>query len=59
MMIDKRQLNTVPDSKKYIAGNVLVQWISLIANIAMMVALTSFLAALYYKTADGAMFFLI
>lgn len=59
MMIDKRLLNTVPDSKKYIAGNVLVQWISLIANIAMMVALTSFLAALYYKTADGAMFFLI
>ncbi|MGN1267701.1 MAG: ABC transporter ATP-binding protein/permease [Dorea sp.] len=55
MMIDKRLLETVSDSKKYIAGNVLVQWISLTANIAMMITLTNFLARLYYKTADQTM----
>ncbi len=37
MMINKRLIGTVPDSKKYIAGNVVCQWISLAANITMMV----------------------
>ena len=36
MMINKRLINTVRESKKYIAGNVVCQWISLVANITMM-----------------------
>ena len=50
-MIDKRLLSIVPDVKKYIAGNVLLQWGSLIANIIMMTCITSFIARLYYGTA--------
>ena len=33
MMINKRLIGAVPESKKYIAGNVIVQWMSLIANV--------------------------
>jgi len=32
MMMDKRLLGMVPDSKKFIAGNVACQWISMVAN---------------------------
>lgn len=39
-------------AKKYIAGNVICQWISLAANITMMAAVTSLLAGLYEKTAE-------
>lgn len=46
MMIDKRLIGTVSESRKYIAGNVVCQWCSLVANIVMMTALTSLLAAL-------------
>ena len=46
MMINKRLIGTVPESKKYIAGSVALQWCSLAANIAMMYAVTSLLAAL-------------
>lgn len=35
MMINKRLIGTVAESKKYIAGNVVLQWCSLAANIAM------------------------
>lgn len=52
MMINKKLIGMVSESKKYIAGNVICQWISLIANIAMMYAVTGFLAALFYGTAD-------
>lgn len=45
-MIDKRLIGTVPESKKYIAANVALQWVSLGANIAMMTGITSFLAKL-------------
>ena len=38
MMINKRLIGAVPESKKYIAGNVALQWCSLCANIAMMSA---------------------
>lgn len=47
MMINKRLIGTVPESKRYIAGNVALQWCSLCANIAMMSAVTALLAALY------------
>lgn len=35
MMINKRLIGTVSESKKYIAGNVALQWLSLAANIGM------------------------
>ena len=47
MMINKRLIGTVPESKRYIAGNVALQWGSLCANIVMMSAVTALLAALY------------
>jgi len=51
-MINKRLIGTVPESKKYIARNVILQWVSLVANIMMMFAITSLLAKLFLKTAD-------
>ena len=50
-MINKRLIGTVGESKKYIAGNVVMQWISLLANIIMMASLTSLLAKLFERTA--------
>ena len=58
MMINKRLIGTVSESKKYIVGNVAVQWCSLAANIAMMTAVTGLLASLYQKTADKGSVFL-
>lgn len=52
MMINKRLIGTVSESKKYIAGNVAAQWCSLAANIAMMTAVTGLLASLFTKTAE-------
>lgn len=52
MMINKRLINTVEESKKYIAGNVILQWCSLVANIAMMTSITYLLQGLFKKTAD-------
>lgn len=49
-MINKRLIGTVGQSKKYIAGNVALQWCSLCANIAMMTAITGLLAALFKET---------
>ena len=43
MMINKRLINTVKESKKYIAGNVICQWVSLAANITMMGAIAAIL----------------
>ena len=54
MMINKRLIGTVRESKKYIAGNVIVQWISLAANIVMMGAIAGFLQSLYEKSAGEA-----
>lgn len=47
-MFDKRLFAYIKDSKKYIAGNVLAQWISLIANIIMMYSITRLLSGIYY-----------
>lgn len=52
MMINKRLINTVSESKKYIAANVICQWISLVANIAMMAGITTLLASLFTRSAD-------
>ena len=51
MMINKRLIGTVSESKKYIARNVIFQWIALLANIVMMTSITSMLAKLYMKDA--------
>ena len=53
-MMNKRLIDFVPESRKYIAGNVALQWVSLLANIGMMTAITQLLAALFGGTADGA-----
>lgn len=52
MMINKRLIETVSESRKYIAGNVVCQWISLAANIAMMVSIAEFLTKMFENGAD-------
>lgn len=47
MMINKRLIGTVSESKKYITGNVVAQWCSLVANIVMMSGITALFAAVY------------
>ena len=54
MMINKRLIGTVKESKKYIAGNVICQWISLVANISMMAAIASMLRGLFDGSAGEA-----
>lgn len=51
-MINKRLIGTVRESKKYVAGNVALQWCSLAANIAMMTSITILLQELFRKAAD-------
>ena len=48
MMINKRLISLVPKSKGHIIKNVLLQWLSLIANIAMILSITNLLSNLYY-----------
>lgn len=52
MMINKRLIGTVSESKKFIAGNVICQWVSLAANITMMASITNLLARLFERSAD-------
>lgn len=52
MMINKRLIGTVSESKKYVAGNVILQWCSLMANISMMTSITYLLQDLFRKTAS-------
>ena len=47
MMINKRLIGIVSESKKYIAGNIVAQWCSLAANIVMMYGITALFAAVY------------
>ena len=54
MMIDKRLIGTVSESKKYIARNVALQWLALAANIVMLISVTGFIASLYYGIATDA-----
>ncbi len=51
-MINKRLIGTVSESKKYVAGNVALQWCALAANIAMMTSITYLLQDLFRRTAD-------
>ena len=53
MMINKRLIGTVAESKKYIAGNVILQWCSLAANIALMLSISRMLAELFRGSASA------
>lgn len=53
MMINRRLIGTVSDSKKYIAANVACQWISLAASITMMGAIAHLMQKIYEGTADN------
>lgn len=53
MMINKRLIGTVSESRKYIAGNVACQWVSLAANITMMASITRLLARLFERVATA------
>ena len=49
MMINKRLIALVANAKKYIAGIVGVQWLSLLANIVMIFCLANLLEALFVE----------
>ena len=46
MMINKRLISTIGRSKKYIAGNVIVQWLSMLFNIVMIFSIANLLGRL-------------
>ncbi len=52
MLINKRLINLVSRSKRYIAGNVIFQWIGLAANIVMMFAFGFLLEMLISRDFD-------
>ncbi len=54
MMINKRLIGLVPQSRRYIALNVALQWCSLVANIAMIAVFCRLLEHVYRVTASGA-----
>ena len=56
-MINKRLIGIVPESRKYIAGNVALQWLSLIANMVLMTAIATLLSALYIYRETSELFF--
>ncbi len=51
MMINKRLISTIGSSKKYIAGNVIVQWLSMLFNMAMIFSIANLLGKLAEKSA--------
>lgn len=53
MMINRRLIGTVSDSKKYIAANVACQGVSFAANIIMMGAIAHLMQKIYEGTADN------
>ncbi len=59
-MINKRLIGTVAESKKYIAGNVASQWVSLCSNIVIMGSIANFIGRLAYeKPQTGNIIFLV
>lgn len=52
MMINKRLIGAVRESKKYIVANVALQWCSLAANIIMIGTICRLLERLYLKCAE-------
>lgn len=59
-MINKRLIATVAESKKYIAGNVVSQWVSLCSNVVIMGSIAAFVGKLAYaKPQAGDIVFLV
>ena len=56
-MINKRLIGIVPESQKYIAGNVALQWLSLVANMVLMTVIATLLSALYIYRETSGLFF--
>lgn len=52
MIINKRLIGTISESKKYIAENVILQWCSLVANMVIMTSITGLLALLFMSKGD-------
>lgn len=50
MMMNERLIGMVPESRKYVAACVAIQWGNLLVNIAAMTAVARTLAALYAQT---------
>lgn len=60
MMINKRLIGTVAESKKYIAGNVASQWVSLCSNVVIMGRIANFIGRLAFeKTQTSDIIFLM
>lgn len=57
MMMNKRLISMVGESKKYIAGNVIFQWLGMLANILMMYSITEFLGTLLLDSGRGGGFY--
>ncbi|MGN0793079.1 MAG: ABC transporter transmembrane domain-containing protein, partial [Aristaeellaceae bacterium] len=55
MMINKRLIRMVPESRKTITANVALQWFSLLASIALMAQLAHLLHSLYQGRADSSL----
>lgn len=55
-MINKRLVRLLSDGKKYIYGNILFQWINLIANIAMIFLISNFISDTYYGNVSDSKF---
>ena len=58
-MIHKRLISTVSNTRKYIAANVAVQWVSLWANIMLIQIVTWFLGELFYGKAEKRTFLIV
>lgn len=52
MMINKRLIGTVSESKKYIAGNVIFQWIGMVANMGLILSIGYLMEKLLDKNID-------
>ena len=48
-MFDKRLTKLCPESKKYIAGNIILQWLELALNTVMIITVAKTISKLYYK----------
>ena len=57
MMMNKRLIAMVDESKKYIVGNVAFQWLGMLANILMMYSITEFLGTLLLDSGRGGDFY--
>ncbi len=53
-MFHKRLLNEFKDNMKYVAGMVVTQWVSLLANVGMMLTVAAFVADMVHATMMGA-----